>query len=179
MAGGAGALARPHADAASHRADLFGLALDGVYAARAADGSLDCSASDQSLRVAISGEPDLHWPNGLRTGIAVTGRGVPGPSHVYDAPGGWVQVAGEGDERPGLSARLTRVWTQTAAALHPGEGVIALRLEPDGDVTVLDFHWQWRSRAEDIVRPRARVPGHVYAGGRMGPVRLGHCPAAQ
>jgi hypothetical protein len=173
------AAASPDADdAPSHPADLHGLALHGVYAARGEDGALDCSATDQDLRVAIIGQRAIHWPDGLRTVIEVSGRRVLGPSHRYEAPQGWTFPESEPQDGASHSARLTRIWRPDDGRLGPGEGVITLRLEPDGDVTLLDLHWYWRSRAEEFLRRRSSVPGYVYAGGQVGEFRLGHCPGA-
>jgi hypothetical protein len=164
-------------DVPSHPDDLHGLALHGVYAAREADGALDCSATDQDLRVAIIGQRAIHWPDGLRTVIEVSGRRVPGPAHRYEAPQGWTFPESTPQDGASHSARLTRIRRPDDGRLGPGAGVITLRLEPDGDVTLMHLQWHWRTHAEEFLRPRGRVPGFVYAGGRFGEFRLGHCPA--
>ena len=170
------------ASAAVHAADepetppagpsYFGLAFHGAYVARDDDGSLDCSPQGEALRVHFTGDI-----LGETDGVEEVEFGeinvlLPGPPRSrervrYGLSGSWFYM---GDDLWDGASHITEIsrWFCAGLGCHTrGEGELHLHLEPDGDITILRFHW----------RERWDTPRTVHAGDEAGALRLGHCPA--
>lgn len=150
----------------------FGLAFHGAYVQRAEDGSLDCARDGEALRLSLTGDI-----LGEADGIEEVEFGeinvlLPGPPSGrqrvrYGLIGSWFYF---GDDLWDGATHITDInaWFCAGLGCHTrGEGELHLYLEPDGDITLLRFHW----------RARWDTPRTVYAGGEAGMLRMGHCPA--
>jgi len=150
----------------------FGLAFHGAYVARAEDVSLDCSPDGEALRVHFTGDI-----LGETDGVEEVDFGeinvlLPGPPRSrervrYGLSGSCFYM---GEDLWDGATHITDIsrWFCAGLGCHTrGEGELHLHLEPDGDITILRFHW----------RARWDTPRTVHAGDEAGPLRLGHCPA--
>jgi len=152
----------------------FGLAFHGAYVARDDDGTLDCNPYGQALRLGFHGQI-----TGQTDGFEEVEYGeirviLPGEWRHrerlrYGLSGSWYAFGDDPDEETTHEALINRWVCAGLGCRTTGAGEIRIRLEPDGDINLLDFHW----------RERFETPLIVHAGEDTGPIRLGHCPALE
>lgn len=152
----------------------FGLAFHGAYVARDDDGTLDCNPYGQALRLSfrgrITGESD-GYEEVEDADIRVI---LPGEWRLrerlrYGLSSSWYAFGDDPNEETTHEGLINRWVCAGLGCRTTGTGEIRIRLEPDGDIHVLDFHW----------RERFETPLVVHAGEDIGPIRLGHCPALE
>lgn len=173
-----GAVSAVHAvddtDAPPAGPSYFGLAFHGAYVERAEDGTLDCNPYGEALRLSFAG-----YITGETDGVEEVEDGeirmiLPGEWRNrervrYGLSGSWFYM---GDDLWDGATHITEIsrWFCAGLGCHTrGEGELHLHLEPDGDITILRFHW----------RERWDTPRTVHAGEDTGSIRLGHCPALE
>ncbi|MCC5996679.1 MAG: hypothetical protein JJU18_09960 [Oceanicaulis sp.] len=168
----AGALAQAGEEPASARPAYFGLAFHGAYVARDDDGTLDCNPYGQALRLSfrgrITGETDgFEEVEDAEIRVILPGEWRHRERLRYGLSSSWYAFGDDPDEETSHEALINRWVCAGLGCRTRGTGEVRIRLEPDGDIHVLDFHW----------RERFETPLIVHAGGEAGPARMGHCPA--
>lgn len=150
----------------------FGLAFHGAYVQRAEDGTLDCDPYGQALRLSfagyITGETDgVEEVEDAEIRMTLPGEWRNRERVRYGVTGSWFWFGDDLWDGASHTAEISR-WFCAGLGCHTrGEGELHLRAEPDGDITIVRFHW----------RARWDTPRTVHAGGEAGPLRMGHCPA--
>lgn len=153
---------------------FFGLDFTGAYVTRSEDGSLDCSDASDAMRLSFAGSlaPDGHGGYGELTDGEVrlmeAGSGRSDRPVVYAVRGDWMYWGLGEDMLDGAShdASFSRWVCAGLGCRTSGDGEIRLRVEENGDIRLLDFHWQARNDQ----------PLTVHAGGEAGEIVMGHCP---